>query len=126
MLKPHTTAQLPSSWVSRRFFWKRLRRRGILASKGFGGVEIPHHVVGQVFSVVAKDRSAAFFRFQQSKCLALALIYIYMLFASLPFSVKWSRMPVLAVTPRPCPVHISNIHQRLATPPSLHSLPTSI
>jgi len=77
MLRPRTTAQLPSSWVSRRRFWKRLRRRGILASKGLGGVEMPHSVVGQVFSIVLKDWTAAFFRIQQSKCLALALICIY-------------------------------------------------
>jgi len=84
MLRLHTTAQLPLSWVSRRRFWKRLRRRGILASKGLGGVEMLHCVAGQVFSIVLKDWTAAFFRIQQSKCLALAHIYIYVY--TLPFT----------------------------------------
>ena len=114
MLRPRTIAQPPSSWVSRRRFWKRLRRRGILASKGVGGVEMPHCVVGQVFCIVSKDWIAAFFRIQQSKCLALALIDI--LFPSLPFPLKQSRATIPADALRPCPVHISNIHQRFSTP----------
>jgi hypothetical protein len=55
-----------------------------------------------------KDWTAAFFRIQQSKCLALALIYI--LFTSLPFPVKWSRMTIVVVILMACPAHISNIH----------------
>jgi hypothetical protein len=81
-----------------------------------------HNVVGKVFSNVLKDWSAAFFRIQQPKYLALA--FIYTLFTSLPFPVKWSYIATLAITLRPCPVPNSNIHQRFATL-SLHVLPVS-